>query len=75
MENKLKEKLHQNGLLGITKSIWKPNKKSGISTDSIPESLAKSVIYEASKEYKSAMADIEIRRSEAIIEARRVNIR
>jgi hypothetical protein len=75
MENKLKERLHQNGLLGITKSIWKPHKKIKVSTDNVPESLARAVIYEASKEGKSAMTDIEIRRFEAITEARRVNIR
>ena len=77
MEMKLKEKLKGNGLFGMIKNVevlyQRVTKKISIRTSEI--AIASPTPYETSEAHKAHMLEVEFRRSQALTEARRQNLR
>ena len=77
MEIKLKERLKGNGLFGMIKNIevlyQRVTKKISMKTSEV--AIASSTSYETSEAYKAHMMEVEFKRSQALAEARRQNLR
>lgn len=73
METKLKERLHRYSQLGLVKDILQSFRKrmSGIIVENASETEPNFAACEASEAYKAEMAEIEIKKSAALSEARR----
>jgi len=77
MEIKLKERLKGNGLFGMIKNVEvlykRVTKKISMKTSEV--AIASSTPYETSEAHKAHMLEVELRRSQALEEARRQNLR
>jgi len=77
METKLKEKLKGNSLFGMIKNVevlyQRVAKKISMKASEV--AIASSTSYETSEAYKAHMLEVEFRRSQALTEARRQNLR
>lgn len=72
METKLKERLHRISQLGLVKDIQSFRRRvAGIIVENASETEPNFAAYEASEAYKAEMAEIEIKKSAALSEARR----
>jgi hypothetical protein len=77
METKFKERLRGNGLFGMIKNVEVLYKRvtKKISMKASEVTIASSTPYETSEAHKTHMLEVEFRRSQALEEARRQNLR
>jgi hypothetical protein len=77
METKLKEKLKVNSLFGRIKNVevlyQRVTKKISMKASEV--AIASSTPYETSEAHKAHMLEVELKRSQALAEARRQNLR
>ena len=77
MGTKLKERLKGNGLFGMIKNVealyQRVTKKISVKASGV--ATASSTPYETSEAYKAHMLEVELKRSQALAEARRQNLR
>ena len=75
METKLKERLKGNGLFGMIENIetiyQRITKKISVKTSGAPTATP----YEVSEVHKAHMLEVELKRSQALAEAHRQNLR
>ncbi len=76
MQGKFKEILFRNHTLPVMRGFGKANiKVTGITSGNVGKISAETVSYEQSRAYQAHVAEIEIERAQALIEAKRLSFR
>ncbi|MCZ2856801.1 MAG: hypothetical protein O2U62_06880 [Candidatus Bathyarchaeota archaeon] len=77
METKLKDRLKENGIFGMIKNVealyQRVTKKIAVKASEV--GMANSTSYEMPEVHKAHMLEVELKRSQALAEARRQNLR